>query len=705
MARVFKKSITRYLDAEGRQVPKGSPGARKVREKSAKWYGRVPGTARPVPLCENKSAAQMMLNELLRKAALATVGIGDPYEQHRKQSLLEHLADFEAALLAKGDTAKQAGQVASRVRRVLTGCGFVFMGDLSASRVMEYLATLRDGGPTLPSLEPGKGEFTLSELATALGIRPHAVKGLVRRHGLDATGNGKARRFPLATFEALRDRLSRGASVQTVNFYLQAVKQFCRWLVRDRRMGESPLTHLQGGNVKTDRRHDRRELDAEELRRLLAAARESGRTFRGLSGPDRFHLYATACGTGFRASALASLTPESFDLSADLPTVTVAARHNKSRRVKVQPLPPDLAALLGEYLRGRPAGQPVWGGTWASDNKGAEMLRIDLEAAGIPYAVEGPDGPLYADFHALRHSYLTLGGRAGIDLRTLQELAGHSTPTLTARYSHRRLYDLAGAVEKLPNFLPDLGKGSEAAALRATGTEGPTALVQLLASCSPVAETGARGCEEMRLAEGVKAEDGGSVGGVTPVAGKGLRAGEGDCEGMRGIRLAGFEPATFGSVDPSCSKCHSRTPGAGGGQPRLPQRLTAILANSLADGEGHRRTIAPYRWPYQLLLYGSIISDMRAVSGWGRPSLLWERQGPAGFLPAGPVSILPRLLPQPPLDRLAAVQGTLPWSADGHGEAAQAFLAFECFRGDAEHLRQHLRAHQLRQPVQVHDGR
>ncbi len=109
---------------------------------------------------------------------------------------------------------------------------------------------------------------------------------------------------------------------------------------------------------------------------------------------------------------------------------------------------------------------------------------MTLEAAGIPYAVEGPDGPLYADFHSLRHSYLTLGGRAGIDLRTLQELAGHSTPTLTARYSHRRLYDLAGAVEKLPNFLPDRDDGSEAAALRATGTEGAATPVQLPASCT-----------------------------------------------------------------------------------------------------------------------------------------------------------------------------------------------------------------------------
>ena len=43
------------------------------------------------------------------------------------------------------------------------------------------------------------------------------------------------------------------------------------------------------------------------------------------------------------------------------------------------------------------------------------MLRLDLEAAGIPSTVEGPDGPLFADFRALRHSYLPLDGRAGID--------------------------------------------------------------------------------------------------------------------------------------------------------------------------------------------------------------------------------------------------------------------------------------------------
>src|SRR5262249_40160970 len=136
------------------------------------------------------------------------------------------------------------------------------------------------------------------------------------------------------------------------------------------------------------------------------------------------------------------------------------------------------------YLGGKPAGKPIWPGTWAADRKAAHMLRRDLAECDppIPYAIDSPDGKLFADFHSLRHTYLTLGGQAGIDLRTLQELAGQRTPHPPARYSHRRIVDLASAVEKLPSFLPPEGEparpqpglsGAEATALRATGTDGP----------------------------------------------------------------------------------------------------------------------------------------------------------------------------------------------------------------------------------------
>jgi integrase len=254
-----------------------------------------------------------------------------------------------------------------------------------------------------------------------------------------------------------------------VNRYTVAIRGFTRWLVRLKRIESDPLESLPLVNTAADVRRGRRELAADELRALLAGTRASGRTFRGLTGEDRFMLYLVAAGTGFRANAMANLTRADFDLGSTTPIVTLPARLAKNRRTKVQPLPADVSNALRVYLAGKPAGTSIWGGTWASGCTGAEMLRRDLEAVGIPYAVDGPDGPEYADFHALRHTYLTMLGRNGVDLRTVQELAGHSTPILTAWYSHRRLYDLAGAVDKLPNLVPV--SDAEVIPFRMTGTD------------------------------------------------------------------------------------------------------------------------------------------------------------------------------------------------------------------------------------------
>jgi hypothetical protein len=238
-------------------------------------------------------------------------------------------------------------------------------------------------------------------------------------------------------------------------------------------------------NTAADTRRRRRELTVDELHRLLEATRTSNRTFRGLAGLDRYCLYLTAVSTGIRASALANLTPENFDLNAPSSLVTVPARFSKNRKTHTVPLPSDVAAELGPYFAQKAAGRPIWGGTWASSHRAAEMLRRDLIASDVPYVVEGPDGPEYADFHSLRHTYLTMLGRHGVDLRTAQELAGHSTPTLTARYSHRRLYDLQGAVERLPNLVPDTEApvpDTSAAELRQTGTDDAPAAVLPLRS-------------------------------------------------------------------------------------------------------------------------------------------------------------------------------------------------------------------------------
>jgi integrase/recombinase XerC len=460
---------------KARKVKAGTPGAKKVKKKSAKWYGRPVSGGKPVPLSPNKVAAQQLLAKLVEKAEMAKAGLGNPYlEEQRERPLAEHLADFRAALEARDSAPRYVDLVISRLEALFADCGYACIPDMEAhpQRVTAWLADLRRNGPPRQPLPEGKEEFTLAEVAAILGVKKFSVAPLVSRHNLPATGQGKARRFPRATVEALQDRQSGGVSVGTANGYLTHLKAFCNWLAGGSRprMASNPFAGVKPGNEATDRRHDRRELSAQELRGLLKTTRSSLRSFRGLDGGARFHLYALACATGFRAGGLASLTPECFDLDPAGPIVTLPAQADKSRRGKEQPIPADVADLMRAYLVGKPPGQPVWPGTWAKFRVGALMLRRDLEAAGIPYEVPGPDGSLFADFHALRHSYLTLGGRAGIDLRTLQELAGHSTSALTERYTHVRMRDLAGAVEKLPSILP-ANEPPSGEALRATGTD------------------------------------------------------------------------------------------------------------------------------------------------------------------------------------------------------------------------------------------
>jgi integrase len=483
MPEVFKKTLTRYwlkdawIRPDGQSCPKGTPGARfvkarrvpagtpgavEVKEPTSKYYGRVPGKREPVPLCSNKRAAETMLSDLIGKSALRSRGLDDPYQEHRTRPLLQHLDDFLTALRAKDAGQRHIGEVGRLIRAFLAGVEAVLPGDLNLSDAQKWLSSLRQPRPTI-ELPPGVECFTRAEVAELLDVELYSIAPLVRSHQLSATGKGKARRFPRATVEALlADPRRAGPGPEMINHYIRAIRSFLNWMVNPaRRLPGNPLEGLELVYADADRRRIRRELTTEELRQLLAAARASKWTFRGLDGEARFHLYATACGTGFRAGGLASLTPECFDLDGGLPVVTLPVRGDKSKHGKTQPLPADVADLMRTWLAGKPAGKPVWPGDWASSRRAAEMLRGDLTAAGIPYAVAGPDGPMYADFHALRHTYLTLGGRAGIDLRTLQELAGHSTPTLTARYTHIRLHDQAGAVQRLPGFLPAEEPGAE----------------------------------------------------------------------------------------------------------------------------------------------------------------------------------------------------------------------------------------------------
>src|SRR5262249_44727154 len=150
------------------------------------------------------------------------------------------------------------------------------------------------------------------------------------------------------------------------------------------------------------------------------------------------------------------------------PIVRLPGRRTKNKQAAFQPIPADVAAALRGYLQGRDPAAPVWEKGRLKDIVVA--LRHDLEAAGIPYVVEGPDGPPVFDFHGLRHSYVLLLEHTGASVKQAMQLARHSDPKLTmARYGRVQLHDLGATVERLPSLT---GGSPAPEALRATGTEG-----------------------------------------------------------------------------------------------------------------------------------------------------------------------------------------------------------------------------------------
>jgi len=432
MAHLYRNTVHRYVDPDGKRCSKNTPDACKTVEKSKAWYGRyrdAEGIQHRIRLASDKTIARQMLHELERKALQQSAGLVDPFEAWHSVPLTTHIDDFVGSLRDAGRSSDYWKLIETRVRRIVEGCKFRFIADISASRVQRELGKLKRDG---------------------LGQR-------------------------------------------TVNHYLTAVKQFSTWLVSDRRTGDNRLSHLKGGNETKDVRRVRRELATDEIQHLLATAQRE-RSIRHLTGWERFTLYSVAIGTGFRASELASLTPAHFDLKGvevGIPTVRIDAADEKAGRGDQIPLPPELVTMLRPWLAKLSPTVRLWPGEWAAQHEGCKLIEYDLRKARAAWIKQAEsddeldtrersgflcyrteDGT--ADFHSLRHTYLSRLGRSGASAKAMQKLARHTTVELTiGRYTHANLYDLAAAVDGLPPLLPVPESDrpeADSVALRATGT-------------------------------------------------------------------------------------------------------------------------------------------------------------------------------------------------------------------------------------------
>jgi integrase len=259
---------------------------------------------------------------------------------------------------------------------------------------------------------------------------------------------GRFRRFADITSTSIAAALAAyadsGVSQQTVRHGLSQTKWFLNWCVEDGRIPSNPIAGAKAPPV-TEQKYRRRAATPEEIVKIVEAAGRKESTH--WKPQDRAMLIAIFLGAGFRKGDCIKLTPESFKLAGDNPTITVEASSSKNRKAVVQPISAAFAAQLQEWMKGKRAGRRVFP-SLTPKSRIAEMVRKCCKKAGVPF--ETRDGRL--DGHAMRHTYGTMLGQSGNDIKTVQELMRHASITTTQKYMHTTDARKRSAVEGLKNW-------------------------------------------------------------------------------------------------------------------------------------------------------------------------------------------------------------------------------------------------------------
>jgi len=160
-------------------------------------------------------------------------------------------------------------------------------------------------------------------------------------------------------------------------------------------------------------------LSTEQVQQLLAAAQNPGQRL----------LLLLLLSTGLRRSEAAAITLDHVDLEHR--QLRVRGKGNKERMV---PLTAEVVEAIQEHLASRKptecrhlfisrvTGEPLSGGGVY------KVIRPLLKRAGL-------DGQAITP-HKLRHTFATHLVRNGVDVKTVQELLGHSDLGTTAKYLH-----------------------------------------------------------------------------------------------------------------------------------------------------------------------------------------------------------------------------------------------------------------------------
>lgn len=190
------------------------------------------------------------------------------------------------------------------------------------------------------------------------------------------------------------------------------------WGIRE--IGENPCSHVE--RYPEPRRH--RYLTVTELGRLGRALNDA--QVRGEYPITVLVAIMLGILTGMRPSEVMSMPWAHLDLKTG--TLQLPEHKTQARGPRVVLLPPEAVKLLRQVPR-QGSSPFVFAGRGKTGTIGSSVTHAWQE---IRKAAKLPDVRLYD----LRHTFISHGVAQGKTLAQMGQLAGHSTPATTSRYSH-----------------------------------------------------------------------------------------------------------------------------------------------------------------------------------------------------------------------------------------------------------------------------
>lgn len=275
-------------------------------------------------------------------------------------------------------------------------------------------------------------ELFLSHLRVDTGASENTVQSYSRDLQQLSKSHGDLKSLNKEDLESFVQKLSQqGMSSSTINRKLSAIRQFYKFLVLEGDLENNPAVRLESPGLE---KRLPKLLSHESIEKLIDAAREglpytdhpkrSALTHRDLT------MIVLLYATGMRVSELVGLTTPQFD--EDLCAIKVTGKGSKTRWI---PMAPQAGELLKTHLENhRPMLTPQDDSLFVND-RGSRITRQGfweiLKKLGTLSGIPENLSP-----HVLRHSFATHLLQSGMNLRSLQQLLGHSDLSTTQIYTH-----------------------------------------------------------------------------------------------------------------------------------------------------------------------------------------------------------------------------------------------------------------------------